>query len=201
MPSELIQHRLGKNAIATDAAAKPCGEWLLIGKAGRVHRPEFRREQLGVTTAHPEHDQRSRIPYHRGSHGVRELVRVLVRETKMEREFSRLGQQGCEGVRAERLEFVDMGEKRDAVFGGKGAALLRDQLQMRDEERPRRFAACSPIVPLARLAMRMRRLFIVNERSRRGAICPRMSRRCGEAAICPTLLRTGAIASERSDLE
>ena len=60
-------------------------------------------------------------------------------------------------------------------------------------------AACSPIVPLARFAMRMRRLFIANERSSLGATWPRMSRRCGEAAICPALFKIGAIASERSD--
>src|SRR5207249_3596204 len=57
--------------------------------------------------------------------------------------------------------------------------------------------ACSPIDPLARLAMRIRRLFMVNDKSSLGATWPKMSLTAGEALICPALLRIGAIDSLR----
>ena len=64
-----------------------------------------------------------------------ELVNVLVRETKVRREFARFGEQRRERVGAEALELVDVGEERHAVLGCLGAAPHRRELQMRDQKR------------------------------------------------------------------
>ena len=81
--------------------------------------------------------------------------------------------------------------------GGSAPRSIATSCKCETRSDPSKFDACSPIAPLARFAIRMRRLSIVNLRSRRGATCPRMSRRCGDAVNCPALFRIGAIASER----
>jgi hypothetical protein len=53
--TELIEEfRLHKNAIATDAAAKPRGEGLPVGKAASVHRTKFWRRKLHTLTVDTE---------------------------------------------------------------------------------------------------------------------------------------------------
>ena len=69
----LVQFVLGSDAVAADAAAKPCCERFLIGEAGGIHRPNLRREQVRVAATDPEDNERPRIPYHRRSHRMREL--------------------------------------------------------------------------------------------------------------------------------
>ena len=39
-----VELRLGEDTVAADAAAKPRGEGLLVGKAAGLHGAEFRRE-------------------------------------------------------------------------------------------------------------------------------------------------------------
>jgi hypothetical protein len=48
------EFRLHKNAIATDAAAKPRGEGFPVGKAARVHRTKFWRQKLHILTVDAE---------------------------------------------------------------------------------------------------------------------------------------------------
>ena len=62
---------------------------------------------------------------------------------------------------------------------------------------PMRFVACSPIWPLARLAMTIWRWFIAYARSNLGATWPRISRMFGDVPNCPALFRIGATASVR----
>ena len=132
----VVELRLGKDAVATDAAAKPRGERLLVGEAAGVHRTEFRREQLGVAAPDAKYDQRAGVAEHRGADGRRELIGVLVRETEMRCELARLGEKRGECFRAEGLEFVHVHEERDAPLGRQRSPLHRDELHMRDEKRP-----------------------------------------------------------------
>jgi hypothetical protein len=44
----LVQSVLGIDPVSADTAAKPRGMRLLVGEAGGIHRPEFRREKLRV---------------------------------------------------------------------------------------------------------------------------------------------------------
>src|SRR5437868_4701029 len=69
----LVQLGLSEDTVAADAATQPGREWLLIGEGRGIHRPELRREKLGVTAADPKDDQRAGIADDRGSHRVREL--------------------------------------------------------------------------------------------------------------------------------
>ena len=131
----LVQLRLRKDAVAPNAAAKPRGEWLLIGKAAGVHRSKFGRKQFRVAAPDSEDDERAGIAYHRRAHCIRQLIGVLVCQAKMRREFARLRKQRCECVGAERLKLINMDEERHALLRRKRPALHRDQLQVRDEER------------------------------------------------------------------
>ena len=66
----------------------------------------------------------------------------------MRGEFSRLGKQRCEGIRAERLEFVDVHEERHALLRRERAALHRDELEVRDEKRAEQIRRLLPYRPL-----------------------------------------------------
>ena len=83
----LVELRLDEDTVAADAAAKPCGERLLIGKGAGVHRPKFGCEQLGVTAADAKDDQRAGIADHGRAYGVRELIGELVCQAKMVANF------------------------------------------------------------------------------------------------------------------
>ena len=70
----------------------------------------------------------------RGPHGESWSVYWLA-SAEMRGEFARLRKKRCECIRAERLEFVDVGEERHALLRRQRAALHGDELQVRDEKR------------------------------------------------------------------
>lgn len=79
----LIGLGLRKNAVPTNATAKPGGEGLLVGKGTSVHWPKFRREQFRVAAPYAEGSKRAGIADDRGAHRVRELIGVLIRKREI----------------------------------------------------------------------------------------------------------------------
>lgn len=130
-----VQFRLWKYPVATDTAAQPCGERLLVREAAGVHRPEFWREELGVVTAHSKDDQRAGVTEHGRADGWRKLIEVLIGEDEMQREFPCLRKQRSERVGAEGLKFVNMYEEWNSRGGRLRCSLHRHKLHMRYEER------------------------------------------------------------------
>jgi LysR family transcriptional regulator, hydrogen peroxide-inducible genes activator len=94
------------------------------------------------------------------------------------------------------------GARRNVAFQGTSlqtlVQMVANGLGVTETRRePKRFAACSPMTPLKRLAMRMRRLSIAKARSNFGDIWPRMARTLGETINSSALLITGEMASVR----
>jgi hypothetical protein len=118
---------LGEDAVAANAAPEPRRKGLLVGKAAGVHQTKFRLEKLGVAAAETECHQRSGIFENRGADGQRELVGILVRQTKMCRELARLGEKRSERLGAEGLKFVHVTKRWQKTHNndrGAGALIL-----------------------------------------------------------------------------
>jgi len=130
---------------------------------------DYARKQLGVTAADPKYDKRTGVADDCRTDSVGQLIGILVCECEVRGELACLRQQGRECVRAEGLELIHVHEKRYAIRRWKGATSHSNKLKVRHQERPEQIRCLLPIAPLARLATRMRRLSIVNLRSRRGA--------------------------------
>jgi len=86
----VVELRFREDAVSAYAAAKPGGERLLVGERTGIHGTKLRGEQFGVAAPDAKCDQGSGVSYHRRSHRMRELVRVLIRQREVHGEFSRL---------------------------------------------------------------------------------------------------------------
>ena len=82
---------------------------------------------------------------------VVELVGVLVRETKMRREFARFRKQRRERVGAEGLKLVDVDEERHPVLGCLVATRHGDELQVREQQRAEKIRRLLPYLSLGQV--------------------------------------------------
>ena len=117
---------------------------------------EFGCEKHGVVAGYAEYQQCTSIAEHRGANGVVQLIYVLVRETEMRREFARFGRSDANASVPKLWNSSTWAKNGTRLSGARALRPMATSCRCEMRSEPSKFAACSPTLPLARLAMRMR---------------------------------------------